>query len=49
MNTPSRVHVSLIDMHGGLGWVDGGIGITLDEPGILLEAEALPGPDCVRL
>ncbi len=42
VNTPSRVHVSLIDMHGGSGRVDGGIGITLDEPGILLEAELSP-------
>jgi len=42
VDTPSRVHVSLIDMHGGSGRVDGGIGITLDEPGILLEAELAP-------
>ncbi|HEX3002220.1 MAG TPA: beta-ribofuranosylaminobenzene 5'-phosphate synthase [Methanoregula sp.] len=42
VNTPSRVHVSLIDMHGGSGRVDGGIGITLDDPGILIEAELSP-------
>jgi beta-ribofuranosylaminobenzene 5'-phosphate synthase len=42
VDTPSRLHVSLIDMHGGSGRVDGGIGITLDEPGILLEAERSP-------
>jgi beta-ribofuranosylaminobenzene 5'-phosphate synthase len=42
IRTPSRVHVTLIDMHGGSGRVDGGIGITLDEPGILLEAELSP-------
>jgi beta-ribofuranosylaminobenzene 5'-phosphate synthase len=42
VDTPSRIHVSLIDMHGGSGRVDGGIGITLDEPGILLEAELSP-------
>jgi beta-ribofuranosylaminobenzene 5'-phosphate synthase len=42
VRTPSRVHVTLIDMHGGSGRVDGGIGITLDEPGILLEAELSP-------
>ena len=42
VNTPSRIHVSLIDMHSGLGRVDGGIGITLDEPGILLEAQQCP-------
>jgi len=42
VRTPSRVHVTLIDMHGGSGRVDGGTGITLDEPGILLEAELSP-------
>ncbi|MDP3395238.1 MAG: beta-ribofuranosylaminobenzene 5'-phosphate synthase [Methanoregula sp.] len=42
VNTPSRIHVSLIDMHGGLRRVDGGIGITLDEPAILLEAQQSP-------
>jgi len=29
-------------MHGGLGRVDGGIGIALDEPGILLEVQQSP-------
>ncbi|PKG32518.1 beta-ribofuranosylaminobenzene 5'-phosphate synthase [Methanoregula sp.] len=42
VDTPSRIHISLIDMHGGSGRVDGGIGIPLDEPGILLEAELAP-------
>jgi beta-ribofuranosylaminobenzene 5'-phosphate synthase len=42
VHTPSRLHLSLIDMHGGSGRVDGGIGITLDDPGILLEAELGP-------
>lgn len=42
VSTPSRIHLTLIDMHGGSGRVDGGIGITLDEPGILLEAELSP-------
>jgi beta-ribofuranosylaminobenzene 5'-phosphate synthase len=37
VETPSRIHLGLIDMHGGLGRVDGGIGISLEEPGILLE------------
>ena len=39
IETPSRIHVGLIDMHGGSGRVDGGIGITLEDPGILLEAQ----------
>ena len=42
IHTPSRIHVSLIDMHGGSGRVDGSVGITLDEPGILIEAELSP-------
>jgi beta-ribofuranosylaminobenzene 5'-phosphate synthase len=42
IRTPSRIHVSLIDMHGGSGRVDGGVGITLDEPEILIEAELDP-------
>ena len=42
VNTPSRIHISLIDMHGGSGRVDGGIGIALDEPGILLEVQQSP-------
>jgi len=37
VETPSRIHLGLIDMHGGIGRVDGGIGIALQEPGILLE------------
>lgn len=32
MRTPSRLHIALIDMHGGLGRVDGGIGLALEEP-----------------
>jgi beta-ribofuranosylaminobenzene 5'-phosphate synthase len=52
VRTPSRLHLALIDMHGGSGRVDGGVGITLDEPGILLEISANPdlevnGCDCV--
>jgi beta-ribofuranosylaminobenzene 5'-phosphate synthase len=42
IRTPSRVHVTLIDMHGGSGRVDGGIGITLDEPAMVIEAELSP-------
>ena len=42
VKTPSRIHMTLIDMHGGSGRVDGGVGITLDEPGILLEVHQSP-------
>ena len=42
IRTPSRIHVTLLDMNGSLGRVDGGIGIALDDPSILLEAQASP-------
>jgi beta-ribofuranosylaminobenzene 5'-phosphate synthase len=52
VQTPSRLHLTLIDMHGGSGRVDGGVGITLEEPGILIEVRQSPvlevqGCDCV--
>ncbi len=37
--TPSRLHVTLIDMNASIGRVDGGIGITLDEPCIKISAQ----------
>ena len=42
VETPSRIHISLIDLHGGSGRVDGGIGIALDDPRILIEAQQSP-------
>jgi beta-ribofuranosylaminobenzene 5'-phosphate synthase len=42
IRTASRIHVTLLDMNGSLGRVDGGIGIALDDPSILLEAQAVP-------
>jgi beta-ribofuranosylaminobenzene 5'-phosphate synthase len=38
IETPSRLHLGLIDMNGMFGRVDGGIGIALEEPRLLLEA-----------
>ncbi len=38
IETPSRLHVGLIDMNGMSGRVDGGIGIALEDPSLLLEA-----------
>lgn len=38
VETGSRIHLGLIEMHGGSGRVDGGIGIALSEPRVLLEA-----------
>ncbi|WP_174590356.1 beta-ribofuranosylaminobenzene 5'-phosphate synthase [Methanocella conradii] len=39
IRTPSRIHITLIDLNGESGRVDGGIGITLDEPCIEITAE----------
>ena len=42
VRTPSRLHMGLIDLHGGLGRVDGGIGIALECPRTVIEAEKSP-------
>lgn len=39
IKTPSRIHMTLIDLNGEIGRVDGGIGITLEEPYIEIIAE----------
>jgi beta-ribofuranosylaminobenzene 5'-phosphate synthase len=38
IKTPSRIHMTLIDLNGKLGRIDGGIGLALVEPFIELEA-----------
>ncbi len=43
VDAPSRIHITLLDMNGASGRVDGGVGITLDEPGCVLDARK--GPD----
>jgi predicted sugar kinase len=48
--TPSRVHLALIDLNGGLGRVDGGIGLSLSRPGFRITAQRadeteIAGPD----
>ncbi|KGK98371.1 beta-ribofuranosylaminobenzene 5'-phosphate synthase [Methanococcoides methylutens] len=43
IRSPSRLHLSLIDMNAELGRVDGGVGITLDSPNITLSAEKHDG------
>lgn len=40
VETPSRIHITLTDLTGSCARVDGGVGIALDEPNIVLEAEA---------
>ncbi|MCL7414812.1 MAG: beta-ribofuranosylaminobenzene 5'-phosphate synthase [ANME-2 cluster archaeon] len=39
INTPSRLHMTLIDLNASLGRVDGGVGLTLDDPSMRLSAE----------
>lgn len=38
INAPSRLHLGLLDMNGALGRVDGGIGLALDEPCLVISA-----------
>jgi beta-ribofuranosylaminobenzene 5'-phosphate synthase len=38
IDAPSRIHLTLIEVHGGLGRVDGSVGLALEEPRLLLEA-----------
>jgi beta-ribofuranosylaminobenzene 5'-phosphate synthase len=44
--TPSRLHFGLIDLNGALGRVDGGVGVALNEPSVILQAECSER-DCV--
>jgi len=37
--TPSRLHITLIDLNGALGRIDGGVGLTLDFPSIRINAK----------
>lgn len=39
ITTPSRLHLTLIDMNASIGRVDGSIGITLDKPVIKIDAK----------
>jgi len=43
VDAPSRIHITLLDMNGASGRVDGGVGVTLDEPGCVLDARKGPG------
>ena len=37
IETPSRLHISLLDLNGSLGRIDGGVGLTLNKPSLVLE------------
>ncbi|NVM54909.1 MAG: hypothetical protein HWN66_14490 [Candidatus Helarchaeota archaeon] len=37
--TPSRLHFSLIDLNGRIGRIDGGLGVAINHPNIIVDAE----------
>lgn len=39
VKTPCRLHLTLIDLNGSLGRIDGGVGVALEEPSVVVEAE----------
>jgi beta-ribofuranosylaminobenzene 5'-phosphate synthase len=39
VKTPSRLHFGLIDLNGDLGHLFGGIGVGIDQPNVVLEAQ----------
>jgi beta-ribofuranosylaminobenzene 5'-phosphate synthase len=43
VTAPSRIHLGLIDMNGSSGRVDGGVGIALKDPEIMIEAKRSDG------
>ena len=38
IETSARLHLSLIDLNGSMGRIDGGIGLTLEDPSLIIEA-----------
>lgn len=43
IRTPSRIHITLIDLNGEIGRVDGGVGLTLENPGVEIVAREIDG------
>ena len=39
IKTPSRLHLTLIDLNGSCGRIDGGVGITIRDPELVLRLE----------
>jgi beta-ribofuranosylaminobenzene 5'-phosphate synthase len=53
IKSPSRLHLTLIDMNASYGRIDGGVGISLDHPNVLISAEKsseiiVSGESCLR-
>ena len=40
VKTPSRLHLGLIDLNGDLGRMFGGLGVGIDHPNVIVEAES---------
>ena len=47
ITSPSRIHMSLIDMNGESGRIDGGVGLALDLCGVRLRARKIAAGDVV--
>lgn len=43
ISAPSRLHITLIDLNGALGRVDGSVGLTLDSPSMRIRAQRSEG------
>ena len=43
IQTPARLHFGLLDLHGGLGRIDGGIGLALEQPRTVISARRRQG------
>ena len=39
VKTPARLHLGLIDLNGDLGRLFGGLGVAIDHPNVILQAE----------
>ena len=44
IQTPARLHFGLLDLHGGLGRIDGGIGLALEQPRTVISVKR--NPEC---
>src|SRR5512138_1512427 len=42
VKTPARLHLGLIDMNGDLGRLFGGLGVGIDRPNVIVEAQNSP-------
>ncbi len=47
IKTPSRIHITLIDLNGSIGRIDGGVGLALENPFIEIKAKECDGIEIV--